>query len=139
MSSLGAFIETVKVYREKSVCEHHWHYGEKLRDGLLGLAKEVGVAENFGIDGPAICMNYSTRDGSGQPSLEFRTLFAQEMARHGVLMCWISVSLSHGEAELQMTLDAARKSLKVYVNALNDGVGRFLEGPAVKPVFRQFN
>lgn len=139
MSSLGAFIETVKVYREKSVCEHHWHFGEKLRDGLLDLAKELGVAESFGIDGPAICMNYSTRDGSGRTSLEFRTLFAQEMARHGVLMSWISVSLSHGESELQMTLEAARKSLKVYVNALNDGVGRFLEGPAVKPVFRQFN
>ena len=84
-------------------------------------------------------MNYVTRDADGVVSLDYRTLFAQEMARHGVLMSWIAVSLSHRELELQMTLEAARKSLEVYVKALNDGVEKYLEGPAVKPVFRKFN
>lgn len=139
MSSLRAFIETVKVYEEMGVCQYHWRYGEKLRDGLLRLAKELGVSDQFSIDGPPISMNYTTRDGSGALSPEFRTLFAQEMARNGVLMSWIAVSLSHGEAELQMTLEAARKSLQVYVRALNDGVSKYLEGPAVKPVFRRYN
>lgn len=139
MSSLRAFIETVKVYKEQAVCQHHWHYGEKLRAGLLDLAKECGISGLFDIDGPPISMNYVTRDASGAPSMEFRTLFAQEMARNGVLMSWIAVSLSHGENELQMTLDAARKSLHVYAKALNDGIGKYLEGPAVKPVFRKYN
>ena len=35
--------------------------------------------------------------------------------------------------------DAARKALAVYAQALEGGVERFLQGPAVKPVFRQFN
>jgi glutamate-1-semialdehyde 2,1-aminomutase len=139
MSSLRAFIETVKVYKEKDVCGHHWYYGEKLRAGLFDLAKELGIADRFCIDGPAIAMNYATRDASGELSMEFRTLFAQEMARNGVLMSWIAVSLSHGETELQMTLDAARKSLQVYARALNDGIDKYLEGPAVKPVFRKYN
>jgi glutamate-1-semialdehyde 2,1-aminomutase len=139
MSSLRAFIETVRVYREKAVCEHHWHYGEKLRDGLLDIAKDCGVADRFSIDGPPICMNYVTRDAAGAPSLEFRTLFAQEMARHGVLMSWIAVSLSHGADELNITFEAARKALRVYAKGLNDGVSRYLEGPAVKPVFRKYN
>jgi glutamate-1-semialdehyde 2,1-aminomutase len=129
MSSLRAFIETVKVYKEKDVCRHLWHYGEKLRYGLLELAKEFGISDRFGIDGPPIAMNYVTRDASGAISLDFRTLFAQEMARNGVLMSWIAVSLSHGDAELQMTLDAAR----------NDGIGKYLQGPSVKPVFRKYN
>lgn len=139
MSSLRAFIETVKVYKEKNVCQHHWHYGEKLKSGLLDLAREFGIADQFGVDGPPISMNYMTRDASGAVSMEFRTLFAQEMARNGVLMSWIAVSLSHGQTELQMTLDAARKSLRVYARALNDGIGKYLEGPAVKPVFRKYN
>lgn len=139
MSSLGAFVETVKLYKEHDVCRHHWNYGEKLRSGLLNLAKEVGIADNFSISGPAIAMNYVTRDAAGATSMEFRTLFAQEMARHGVLMSWIAVSLSHGETELQITLDAARKAMQVYAKALTDGVGRYLEGPVMKPVFRKFN
>lgn len=139
MSSLRAFIETVKVYKEKDVCGHHWHYGEKLRAGLIDLAKELGISAQFGVDGPPISMNYATRDATGASSMEFRTLFAQEMARNGVLMSWIAVSLSHGETELQMTLDAARKSLQVYARALNDGIDKYLEGPAVKPVFRKYN
>jgi glutamate-1-semialdehyde 2,1-aminomutase len=139
MSALGAFIETVKIYKEKDVCRHHWQYGEKLKSGLLNLAKEFGISDQFGVDGPAISMNYTTRDANGAISMEFRTLFAQEMARNGVLMSWIAVSLSHGETELQMTLDAARKSLEVYVKALNDGIGKYLKGPVVKPVFRKYN
>jgi glutamate-1-semialdehyde 2,1-aminomutase len=139
MSSLRAFIETVKVYKDKDVCRHLWSYGEKLRSGLLDVSRELGIAEQFSIDGPPISMNYSTRDSAGATSLEYRTLFAQEMARNGVLMSWIAVSLSHGETELQITLDAARKSLAVYAKALNDGVEKYLEGPAVKPVFRKYN
>lgn len=139
MSSLRAFIETVKVYKEKNVCQHHWHYGEKLRSGLLELAREFGISDQFGVDGPPISMNFATRDKSGSLSLAFRTLFSQEMARNGVLMSWIAVSLSHGEVELQLTLEAARKALQVYSRALNDGVEKYLEGPAVKPVFRKYN
>jgi glutamate-1-semialdehyde 2,1-aminomutase len=139
MSSLRAFIETVRVYKEKLVCKHMWSYGEQLQTGLLDLAKEYGVSDCFGIDGPPISMNYSTRDAQGELSLEFRTLFAQEMARNGVLMSWIAVSLSHGDTELNITLDAARNSLKTYVKALNDGIQNYLTGPAVKPVFRKYN
>ena len=139
MSSLRAFIETVKVYKEENVCQHHWHYGEKLKSGLLKLAQEVGISDYFGVEGPPIAMNYVTRDASGEISMEFRTLFAQEMVRNGVLMSWIAVSLAHDDTELQLTLDAAQKALKVYCRALNDGVDKYLEGPAVKPVFRKYN
>ncbi|MBM4229834.1 MAG: glutamate-1-semialdehyde 2,1-aminomutase [Gammaproteobacteria bacterium] len=139
MSSLRAFIETVKVYKEKNVCQHLWHYGAKLRSGLLDLAREFDLVDQFQVDGPPISMNYSTRDANGEVSMEFRTLFAQEMARNGVLMSWIAVSLSHSDTELQLTLEAARKSLQVYAKALHDGVDKYLEGPAVKPVFRKYN
>jgi glutamate-1-semialdehyde 2,1-aminomutase len=139
MSSLGAFIETVSIYKDKEVCAYLWAYGARLRDGLNGIAQELGIEQYFKTDGPAICLNYLTMDSTEKVSPEFRTLFSQEMIKNGVLMPWISISYSHGEKELELTLEAARKSLEVYHRALNEGIDKYLVGPAVKPVFRKYN
>lgn len=139
MSGLGAFIETINVYRQKDVCRHLWHYGKQLRDGLMELAHRHNVNEYFTVDGPAISLNYTTRAISGEISLELRTLFSQEMIRNGVLMPWIAVSFAHGDIELNITLQAADKALAIYKRALAEGVEKYLEGPAIKPVFRKYN
>jgi glutamate-1-semialdehyde 2,1-aminomutase len=139
MSGLGAFIETVRIYREKDVCRHLWNYGARLRDGLNDISKSLGISNHFHIDGPAICLNYVTRDSDGVVSLAMRTLFQQEMIRHGVLMPWIAVSYAHGNEELELTLSAAEEALKVYRCALDDGIDRYLEGAVIKPVFRKYN
>lgn len=139
MASLAAFLETVAVYEEKDVVQHLWDYGAKLMTGLESVARDAGVAQHFQVQGNAISMNYVTVARDGQPSLPLRTLFSQEMIRNGVLMPWIAPSFAHGDSELQRTLEAARKALAVYAQALESGVERFLQGPAIKPVFRQFN
>lgn len=139
MSGLGAFIETVNVYRQRDVCRHLWQYGKQLRDGLAEVARRHGVEEQFKVDGPAISLNYVTRDAAGEVSPAFRTLFSQEMIRNGVLMPWIAVSLAHGNAELEMTLTAADKALEIYRKALAEGIDKYLQGPTVKPVFRKYN
>jgi glutamate-1-semialdehyde 2,1-aminomutase len=139
MPSLAAFLETVVVYQEQAVVQHLWDFGAKLMTGLEDAARDAGVAHAFQLQGNAISMNYLTFDAQGQASLPLRTLFSQEMIRHGVLMPWIAPSFAHGDAELQRTLEAARKALAVYAQALEQGVERFLQGPAIKPVFRRFN
>jgi glutamate-1-semialdehyde 2,1-aminomutase len=139
MASLSAFLETVQVYEDKDVVRHLWNYGARLLTGLEQVAREAGVAQQFQMQGNAVSMNYVTFDAQGQPSLPLRTLFSQEMIRNGVLMPWIAQSFSHGETELQQTLEAARKALAVYARALESGVERFLEGPVIKPVFRPYN
>lgn len=139
MCGLGAFIEAVRVYREQDVCRHLWQYGDRLRTGLEAVALEYGVQDHFLVDGPAISLNYLTRDAQGQSSPALRTLFAQEMIKSGVLMPWVAVSSCHGETELDLTLQAARRALAVYRDALEVGVEKFLVGAPIKPVFRQFN
>lgn len=139
MASLAAFLETVAVYEEQDVVAQLWNYGAQLMTGLEAVAREAGVAQSFKLQGNAISMNYLTFDAQGQPSLPLRTLFLQEMIRNGVLMPWIAQSFSHRAPELERTLEAARKALAVYAQALEGGVERFLQGPAIKPVFRQFN
>ena len=139
MPGLGAFIEAVKVYREARVIEHLWDYGRKLFDGMNELAKKHGISDHFRMDGSAISMNYVTLDQNKQPSLAMRTLFAQEMIRHGVLMPWIAVSLAHTEAELQHTFEAVDAALTTYKRALESGPQAHLQGSAIRPVFRQYN
>lgn len=139
MASLAAFLETVAVYEDKDVVRHLWDYGAKLSTGLEALARDAGVGQAFRMQGSAVSLNYTTFDAQGQPSLALRTLFSQEMIRHGVLMPWIAQSYAHGPEELDRTLEAARKALTVYAQALESGVDRFLHGPVIKPVFRQFN
>ena len=54
-------------------------------------------------------------------------------------MPWIAISLAHGDAELQATLDAADVALAVLRRALDGSVEDFLRGPAIRPVFRTHN
>lgn len=139
MPGLAAFIETVRIYQTEAVTDHLWAYGKRLKAGLSELAVRHGLSRNFIMDGPAICLNFLTLGHDGKPDLALRTLYAQEMIRHGVLMPWIAISQSHGDTELALTLDAADKAMSVLKQALESKVQDFLLGPAIKPVFRSHN
>lgn len=139
MSGLGAFVETVQIYQNEEICEQLWAYGRQLRSIFNGAITDYGLQKFFALDGPDICLNYLTYDQGAELSLKFRTLFSQEMIRHGVLMPWIAVSASHGQKELEITDRAIRNSLKVYKEALDKGIEHYLVGAEIKPVFRKFN
>ena len=139
MASLAAFLETMDIYEECAVVDHLWTYGARLMEGLEKVAAQAGVSDAFQMQGNAISMNYVTLDAHGGSSLPLRTLFSQEMIRHGVLMPWIAPSFAHDDKALELTLHAARKALAVYAQALKKGVDGLLDGPAIKPVFRRFN
>jgi len=139
MPALGAFLESLRIYREEDVIGHLWRYGKRLFDGMNALSRAKGLIDHFSMDGVPVSMGYTTRDRQGAPSLAMRTLFAQEMLRLGVMMPWIAVSRAHGDAELNATLEAADRALDIYAQALDRGVGQYLQGAAIKPVFRRFN
>lgn len=139
MCGLGAFIETIKVYKEQNVISHLWKYGESLINGMNAISKEMGLEDYFEVVGIPCSPNYVTKNDGKEISLDFRTLFSQEMISNGVLMPWIALSTAHGDIELEITLNAARASLGVYAKALNDGIGKYLKGASIKPVFRRYN
>ncbi len=139
MSAFGAFNRTVDIYRSEDVTGHLWRYGRKLIEGLNALAAGAGVASHFEAHGFGCSPYYTARDADGQVSMAFRALWGQEMVRGGVLMPWVALSMAHGDAELDLTLSAARQVFAVYAAALNDGVEKHLVGPPVKPVFRKYN
>lgn len=139
MSGLGAFVATLKMMEREKVVEHLWSYGQALQELMTRKAQEHGVALQFKVGGVACSPWYATLDEHGQPSLPLRTLFSQEMIRNGVLMPWIALSWRHGDVELALTEKALDRVLPVYRKALGEGVEKYLQGPAIKPVFRKFN
>jgi glutamate-1-semialdehyde 2,1-aminomutase len=139
MCSLGAFVATVKYMQQHNVVEHFWDYGNKLMEMMQCKADEYGIGKSFKVGGIACSPYYLTLDSSGMNSLPLRTLFSQEMIKNGVLMPWIALSYRHGVEELAMTERALDVTFAVYRKALDEGVEKYLVGPAIKPVFRKHN
>lgn len=139
MPPLGAFVEATRINREEDVPGHLWTYGTKLRDGFRQVAVRHGLERQFYTEGPAVALHYVAADAAGAPSMPLRTLLAQELLKRGIMMPWIAFSQAHGDAELALTLEALDGALCVYAQALDGGVEPFLQGPAIKPVFRSHN
>lgn len=139
MSALGAFIKTMEILKRDQVVEHFWNYGNKLISGINTISKELGIQEQFYVEGYPCSPNYATKDKDGNVSLAMRTLFAQEMLEKKVMMPYIAVSYSHQETELDMTLSAAKHALTIYQKALESGLEGHLKSPVIKPVFRKYN
>ena len=139
MSSLGAFIETVQVYKDLNVTAHIWDMGKKLVKGLSDIAKEYSLQEYFYMQGAECSPNFVVCGKDKKPSFEYRTVFCQEMIKNGVLMPCIAVAYEHTEREIDITLEAAKKAMKVYSDALNGNVNQFIIGNVIKPVFRKYN
>jgi len=139
MCGLGAFVATVKFMQQHKVVEHMWDYGRKLTAMMQRKAEEHDIGQNFKVGGIACSPYYLTLDSTGANSLGLRTLFSQEMIRNGVLMPWIALSYRHGEVELAVTERALDAAFPVYRKALEEGVEKYLVGPAIKPVFRKHN
>ena len=139
MCGLAAFVETINQYKKIDICAQIKKSGEALIYGFNKIAGELNIEDYFEMIGTPFSPNYITKDISKNASLEFRTLFAQEMIKNGVLIPCVSISYSHKEEEVNIALKAGRKSLEIYKKALEEGIEKYLEGEVVKPVFRKFN
>ena len=139
MNGLAAFIETLGFLKRNNVIRHNWNYGNKLIVEGNKIAKEIGINEFFYFSGIACSPIYTCLDEKKNNSLEFRTLFLQEMLKENVLMPWVSISYRHNQKTLKKTLRALEKTMIVYKKALKNGIKKYLKGHTVKPVFRKFN
>jgi len=137
--ALAASVATINELREKDVAGHIWQIGRELQEGFNALAAEMGLSDYVLCAGYPCSPYIVCRDSDKQVSLPYRTLFLQETIAQGVLIPYIAISHSHSQSDVQYTLDAIRNALKVYRCALEDGLERYLVGPAVKPVFRKYN
>lgn len=138
-SALAAAVEVMRIYKREPVVDTLRRQGQRLRAGVIAVVKEYELEKAFTVIGQPCCMVFATRGKDGKPSQEFRALFLQEMIKRGILAPSFIISYSHTDADVDRTIEAVRESLLVYKKAIEEGVGKYLIGPPVKPVFRQFN
>jgi glutamate-1-semialdehyde 2,1-aminomutase len=140
-SALAAARATIAFYRRHDVIGHLARVGQQVIDGVAAAAGRHGLDGRVSAASDFACrplLRFLGPDGA--PSMDYRTLFIQEMVRRGVFMPWVCPSFRHGPAEMERTLDAIDESCAVYARALDAGsVEKYLVGPAAKPVFRRFN
>jgi len=136
--AMAAAIATMQVYREEPVTELLHRQGRRLREGFLQVVDAHGLRGFVSCYGRDCCLFFGTNDAELRPSQPMRTLFMQEMIRHGVLAPSFVISYSHSDADVDRTIEAADAALSVYRKALDDGVEHYLVGPSVKPVFRPY-
>ena len=139
MSSLGALVETINVYKELNVTDHIWKMGTRLVKGLREIAAEFSLQDHFYIEGADCSPNLVICGKDKKPSFEYRTVFIQELMKEGIMMPYIAIAYEHTEKEIDTTLGAARSAMKIYNDSLNGDVERFIVGNVIKPVFRRYN
>lgn len=139
MSSLAAFIATAKFLENNQVVNHLWKYGSKLVNLINKIATNYQISDYIYAAGPSANPFLSVIRNDGTPWFELRTLFVQEMIKHGVLMPWLAFSYRHGSDELKQTEVALDAAMAVCAQAISTRIDDYLVGPAIKPVFRKYN
>ena len=138
--SLGAAIETMRIYRDEPVVEHLYKVGEWLRQGFEQAVRDNGIQDYLKVMGRPCNLLYATLDQEGRPSQAYRTLFMQELIRWGVLAPSFIVSYSHDEDDIDQTIEAIQRAAAVYRRAIEAGsTDGLLIGSPTKVVYRRFN
>jgi glutamate-1-semialdehyde 2,1-aminomutase len=140
-SALAAARATLTFYKQQDVIAQLASVGDCVRRALESATRPLGIGEFLSIRGDFAARSVlSCLDHEGAPSAAHRTLFQQELVRHGVFMPWVCPSFRHGPAEIEQTAVAFTHAAAVYARALEArSVDGLLDGPAVKPVFRRYN
>ncbi|WP_440983007.1 glutamate-1-semialdehyde 2,1-aminomutase [Shinella sumterensis] len=137
--AMAAAIATMHVYAQEPVIPHLRSQGTRLKAGIEQAVARHGLGGFVDVTGHPACLSYVTKDGSGTPSQALRTLLLQETIRRGVLAPSLVVSYTHGNDEIDQTIEAFDAALGVYRAALDHGVENYLIGRPSDVVFRRFN
>jgi glutamate-1-semialdehyde aminotransferase/spore coat polysaccharide biosynthesis protein SpsF (cytidylyltransferase family) len=138
-ASLAAAMATLDVMEREDYWAHVWKQGAKLQDGYRSLAKEYGLAASTDCAGMPPWTVATFADTDGFTALQLKTLFQQEMIRHGILFSGSQfISLSHSDEDIARTLTAYREAMKVLRFALDcHGVDALTLGAPIEMVFRR--
>lgn len=133
--ALAAALSTMTIYQTEPVIEHLYRQGQRLHEGVSQCVARHGLEKYVTLSGRPVNLLYGTLGPDERPSQEYRTLFLQETIRRGVLMPSLVVSYSHTDQDIDRTIEAIDGALIVYGRALNDGVGKYLQGAPSRHVF----
>lgn len=140
MSSLGAFVETLKFIKKNNVIKQNWDNGLNFINSFNAVSKEFGLIDYLYASGVPCSPIYTTLDKKKKNSLILRTILMQEMVKSSILMpSFISICYRHKTNVIKKTKKIFYKAFEIYKKALLGNSKKYLLGKSIKPVFRKFN
>jgi glutamate-1-semialdehyde 2,1-aminomutase len=137
-AGLAAYLAVDESYQERDVVGIMERQGTALARALEAEIAAAGLTGTVNILGRPSCLVFATGDPDGHPSQAFRTLFLQELLRHGVLGQSFVISAAHTDVDLEQTVEAVRRALQVYSRAIEQGsTDGLLHGRPVAPALRE--
>ena len=138
-TSIAAAISTINEYKNLNPIKHNHKIGKAIINRCNHLLKEMRLNNFIILIAKPWMITFTFSDSNYKPSLEFKSLFLQEMIANGVLFQGIFVpSFSHSNHDVELFIEAFKLSCEVYKEALENGINNYLIGEPVKPVFRKY-
>ncbi len=138
-SSIAAALATMDEFEKHNVVAHNHAMGQKFIEG------SVKIFQNHGLNNSIKNLQFNWHaslgyfDKEGNNSFGLRTLFHQEMIKHGVLFQGIFCPhFSHTDKDVEHILQAMDASCAIYKKGLEEGYQKYLIGEPIKPVFRKY-
>jgi glutamate-1-semialdehyde 2,1-aminomutase len=137
---LAAMLATVDVFLRSDVIGDNWRRGAALKAGLERVIARHGLDAFFGVSGYPCLLVFNWRGMPEARLLEWKTLVMQELVKEGQLTQGVLFpTITHDDGIVEETVAAFDGALGRVRRALDTGsVAGFLEGPAIKPVFRTY-
>jgi len=137
---LAAMLATIDVFLGSDVIGDNWRRGGRLKSRLIDVARRHGLEGHFVVDGYPCYLIFTWTGMPEARLLEWKTLVMQELVKEGVLTQGVLYpTLSHDDGVCNETVAAFDAALGRVARAWATGsVKGFLEGPALKPVFRKY-
>jgi glutamate-1-semialdehyde 2,1-aminomutase len=136
--SLAASLATIRVFERENVADSLAIIGQIFRSISDKNFASVGLGHVLKLVGHPSWAIYQFVDHLGCTALELKSLYLQEMLRHGVLVnSSHNVMLAHSSEDAEIFARAQRHAVNTLGEAVAAGsVSRFLVGPPIQPIFR---
>ena len=139
-TAIAAGLATMDIFENNNVVDYNKKIGQLFIDGVNNIFNDHDVEDYFDLKGFNWNVGLIVKNSKKEPCMFYRTLFMQEMIKRGVLYQGIlSPCYSMTENDIDLMLEAFSDSVKVFKKALEEGYGKYLIGPEIKPVFRKYN
>ena len=136
--SIRAGIKTIEIFKTKKVIKHNHNIGNIIIKNCKEMINKIRLENFIELNPCNWFITFLFKDSDKKFCNYFKTLFFQEMINNGVLFQGIFVPCySHSKVEIEIFLNAFKKSLLIYNKALINGYKKYYSGGPIKPVFRK--
>ena len=137
--AIAAGLATIQFYKNNNVIAKNNQTGKDVYNTCNDIINSLELNSNINISNTSWMLAFNFKNKEGQVDTGMRTLFMQEMIKHGVLFQGIFVpSYSHNNIEVDFFTGAFKKACEIYKIVLEKGFEHYLIGEPAKPVFRKY-